>query len=96
MDEWEYVRAGLPRPDQIFFLSVSPATLERLLTRRQEDGRPRDLAERDMAHQRAALTIGSTILPEVLPDYHVIACEDERGDLLAPEVIRERIWECVR
>ncbi len=51
--------------------------------------------ERDMRHQTAALEVGRSVLPRYLSGYRIIDCEDEHGDILAPDHIMQQLAVCV-
>jgi dTMP kinase len=99
LSEFEFDRAGIPRPDLVIFLSLGMGNIERLLEKKSREFRAHtnglDLMERDLAHQAAALRIGREILPGYFAGYRIVECEDAAGTLLPPEAVAERVWRAV-
>ena len=97
--DMEFVKAGLPKPDKIFFLSLSLESIKKLMISKQKENRQfisekqwgLDIAEKDIRHQELSLKIWKEILPKYFPNYIVIDCEDETWNILSPEEISKKI-----
>lgn len=93
LEETEYDRVGLPRPDLVVYLDMDPEVSKKLLSRRYAgDEGKRDLHEADFSyllHCREAALYGAEKL-----DWSVIQCC--KGDKpYMPETIAERVWQAV-
>ncbi|MCI8652553.1 MAG: thymidylate kinase [Angelakisella sp.] len=94
LEETEYLRVGLPRPDRVVYLDMAPETSERLLSRRyQGDESKKDLHEADLAYllkcREAALYGAERLGWVVLP-----CCSG--GDPYPPEEIAKKVWQAVQ
>jgi dTMP kinase len=92
LDNTEYDKFGLPRPDIVIYLDVNPETCVNLLTKRcnETTGAGKDLHERDINYlircRKAAIYAAKKL------DWNVIACCDE-DDLLPEEIIGKHIFD---
>lgn len=89
LDDLEYVRVGIPRPDAVVYLDMAPETSRALLSGRYGgDESRRDLHERDLAYLlecREAALYGARKL-----GWRVIACCDGEKPL-PKETVAEKI-----
>lgn len=97
LDDFEYGLLGLPRPDLNIILHVPAAIAQRLVDRkgrREYIRRKRDLHEADLNHLKAA---EQTYLEmaRLFPRFAIVECV-EKGRLLTPDEIHERIWTVAR
>ncbi len=89
LDWFEHTLLGLPKPDITLFFAVPPRTSRRLL-----DGRGNvDAVERHGAYQRNSYRMFETICA-ASQKWRRIVCV-ERGRMLSPAAIHERIWKIV-
>ena len=91
LEDTEYVRVGIPRPDLVVYLDMDPAVSRRLLSRRYHgDESRRDIHEADFPYllrcRKAALYGAGR------QGWRVIPCSRE-GEPLSPEEIAARVWE---
>ena len=97
LHDFEFVYAGLPKPDLILFLSLSMESVRALIEKKMAEKRDYvqggglDLAEKDVAHQAASLRVGHEFLPSFFPKLKIVECEGPDGKLMAPEAIAEKI-----
>ena len=90
--DFEFNRIKLPVSDRIFFLSLRMENARKLLQKRSEEkGLVLDMAEKNETHQALSYKIATEILPECLPDYYIIPCEDQNGVILPQDAICEKI-----
>lgn len=90
LDEMEFKVLGIPKPDRVLFLDVPPRITRKLVLAR---GR-RDMHELDLKHQQQAYR-ESLSLVKRYPHWRRVRCV-ERGRLLAPEEIHNRVWKELR
>jgi len=99
--DMEFVKAGLPRPDKIIFLSLDMENIKKLMISKQKENRSfvtekqggLDIAEKDICHQEVSLKIGKEILPKYFQNYIVINCQDGAWNILSPEEISQKIMK---
>lgn len=91
LEETEYHRVGLPRPDLVVYLDMEPEISKKLLAHRYSgDETKKDLHEADFAYLlrcREAALYGAEKL-----GWRVIRCDDGR-EPYPPGVIAEKVWE---
>ena len=91
LEDTEYVRVGIPRPDLVIYLDMDPEVSRKLLSRRYRgDESRRDIHEADFGYLlrcREAALYGAGRL-----GWQVIPCSG-RGEPLPPEEIASRVWE---
>ncbi len=90
LEDTEYVRVGIPRPDRVIYLDMDPEVSRKLLSQRYGgDESKRDIHEANFAYlescRRAAL-YGAERL-----GWQVIPCSGE-GEPFPPEEIAARVW----
>ena len=94
LEEYEYDRLGLPKPDRVLFLDVEPAVAEQMLrVRYQGDESKKDIHERDMAYLRACRE--SALYAAEQSSWQVISCTRE-GQMRTVEEIGEEIRQSIR
>lgn len=90
LDDYEYVKMGLPRPDKVIYLDMPPEISRKLIEQRYggDDGR-RDIHERDFGYlqacRKAALYAAKRL------GWIVVSCGD--GEPFSIERISEKIRE---
>ncbi|MDD2565929.1 MAG: deoxynucleoside kinase [Candidatus Gracilibacteria bacterium] len=100
--DFEFNKAGLPKPDLIIFLSLSMKNIRSQIERKKEQDRQYvsidgglDLAEQDIKHQEYSLLVGKEYLPKYFHNYIVFECEKENGEMMTPEEINEKLVEII-
>jgi len=102
----EYEIFGIPKPDICFILKTSPELAWKMAPKITEEekkkkrkaylGRKiRDIHEKDLVHLAASLNSYLEAAKEFPRDFKVIECL-ERGRLLPPELIHQKIWKIVK
>lgn len=90
LEETEYIRVGIPRPDLVVYLDMDPETSKKLLAHRYHgDESKKDLHEANFAYLlkcREAALYGAEKL-----GWRVIRCCDGK-DPYPPEQIAEQVW----
>lgn len=97
LDRLEHDLLGLPRPDLMVILHVPAALAQRLVDRkgrRDYIRRRRDLHEADLSHLQAAERTYLE-LAKRFTGFRLVECV-ERGRLLPPETIHEKIWNIIQ
>lgn len=93
LEETEYHRVGLPRPDLVVYLDMEPEISKKLLSRRYAgDETKKDLHEADFAYLlrcRGAALYGAEKL-----GWRVIRCDDGQKPY-PPDVIAGKVWQAV-
>lgn len=94
LDDFEFGKMGIPRPDAVFFLDVPPKITGDLMTGRYEgDESKKDIHERDNDYLRRCYEMGIYCCENL--GFHRIACLDERGNMLSKEEISDRIFNTI-
>jgi len=98
VDRLEHEIFGLPRPDLSVLLHLPHTMAQELVDRKgarsYTGNRKRDIHEQDLAHlEKAEATYLEIASME--PNWATVACTD-KGKLLSPENISEKLWERVR
>lgn len=94
LEDYEYTKLGLPRPDLVLFLSL-PLSLsqELLLQRYGGDASKKDIHEADLAYLEQCAKAAQYAAEKL--SWHVITCAD--GEKLYPvETIRDALLEEIR
>ena len=94
LEDFEYEKLALPRPDLVLFLDMDPAVSRRLIAARAAaSGAARDIHERDedyLVHcHRASVNLAARC------GWQRIRCS-EAGEPLSREAVHEKIYESVR
>ena len=94
LEDFEYGRLALPRPDLVLFLDMDPAVSRRLIAARAAaSGAARDIHERDEDYlvrcHRASINLAARC------GWQRIRCS-EAGEPLSREAVHEKIYEAVR
>lgn len=85
LEDYEYQRMALPRPDLVLFLDMPLAISQKLLEKRYGgDGEKKDIHERDVAYLAQCRETALYVAQK--QGWHVISC-GENGEPLAPEQI---------
>ena len=93
MEDYEYGKLGLPKPDLVIFLSVPIAISQKLLEGRYEgDAAKKDIHEADLQYLRRCYESAGYVAGR--QGWHLLDCAPE-GELLSVEAISEKIWELV-
>ncbi len=99
LNELEYVKLGIPKPDQTIFLHVPYQIGYELVAQKDMkgylDGKIRDIHESDKGHLQSA-ELAYLALPELDAEEHwsIVECTQD-GKLLSIEEIHERLWQHV-
>lgn len=95
LDDFEFGKMGIPRPDAVFFLDVPPKITGELMTGRYEgDESKKDIHERDNDYLRRCYEMGIYCCENL--GFHRITCLDGQGNMLSKEEISDRIFETIR
>jgi dTMP kinase len=100
LDNLEYNTFGIPKPDLNIILHVPAQMAQKLVdnkdekTRKYANGKKRDLHEADLAHLKNAESAYIEI-SKLFPNTKLVECV-ERGKLLTPAEIHNKVWELVR
>ena len=94
LEDFEYGKLALPRPDLVLFLDMDPAVSRRLIAARAAArGAARDIHERDEDYlvrcHRASINLAARC------GWQRIRCS-EAGEPLSREAVHEKIYEAVR
>ena len=94
LEDFEYGKLALPRPDLVLFLDMDPAVSRRLIAARAAaSGAARDIHERDEDYlvrcHRASINLAARC------GWQRIRCS-EAGEPLSREAVHEKIYEVVR
>ena len=94
LEDFEYGKLALPRPDLVLFLDMDPAVSRRLIAARAAaSGAARDIHERDEDYlvrcHRASINLAARC------GWQRIRCS-EAGEPLSREAVHEKIYEAVR
>jgi dTMP kinase len=95
LDNLEYTVFGIPKPDLNIILNVPVETATKLLENRTEDpGHSDNIHETDKNHLENSSNIYQEI-SKLFPNTKLIECL-EKGELLSPKKIHNKVWEYVR
>ena len=94
LEDFEYEKLALPRPDLVLFLDMDPAVSRRLIAARAAaSGAARDIHERDEDYlvrcHRASVNLAARC------GWQRVRCS-EAGEPLSREAVHEKIYEAVR
>ena len=95
LDDYEYNKLGLPRPDKVIFLDMPIEISQKMLMRRYGgDAGERDIHERDTAYlERCRI---SALYAAKRLSWDVVGCADtDAGEPLPPERITDMLTELV-
>ncbi len=99
LDEFEYGLLGIPKPDATIVLRVPPKIAQRLVdkkgAREYVGGVKRDLHEADIKHLRQAEATYLDMVKTFPRDFVLVECM-ERGRLLPPQAVHEKVWHIIR
>ncbi len=91
LDDFEYERFGLPRPDRVFWLDMPTEHAVELLRRREADTHTHaDIHELDVDYLTACRVCAAQAAQ--LLHWTRIPCVSEQGELLSPDEIERSIW----
>lgn len=94
VEDLEYDKFGLPKPDKVIYLDVQPATSKELLERRyHDDETKKDIHERDLAFLARCRAGAGYIVAE--HNWTVIDCVRD-GAIRPPEEIHEDVVLAIR
>lgn len=94
LDQLEYGMMELPRPDAIFYLDVSAEVAADLLRARAvKEGGTRDEVEGNLKHMIESRECALNIVGGTVSKWVRIICSGENNELLAKEVIHEKIYQ---
>ena len=94
MEDYEYGKLGLPKPDMVIFLSVPPAISQKLIEGRyQGDNAKKDIHEADLGYLERCYAGAGYVADR--QGWQMLDCAPN-GEMLSVEEISEKIWEMVR
>ena len=94
MEDYEYGKLGLPRPDMVIFLSVPPTISQKLIEGRyQGDNAKKDIHEADLGYLERCYAGAGYVADR--QGWQLLDCAPE-GEMLSVEEISEKIWEMVK
>lgn len=94
MEDYEYGKLGLPRPDLVIFLSVPPEISQKLIEGRYHgDEQKKDIHEADLGYLQRCYAGADYVARR--QGWHVLDCAPG-GKLLSVEKIANEIWKLVR
>lgn len=89
LEDFEYEKNGVPRPDGIIFLAVPPDVTERNMKTRESKSGGKDILEADkdylLSSYQNAMEVGERM------GFHVINCVDKNGNQRTKEDISEEV-----
>ena len=90
----EYNIFGIPKPDRVFFLNVTPEISQKLVLKKEQreylkDGKKMDIHEEDLNHLQNARNKAMKVV-EMYDDWVRIDCV-ENGDILPIDMITQKI-----
>ncbi len=102
LDDLEYNVFGIPKPDLNVILHVPAEVAQQLVDMKSEEQRAyadqahkkRDLHEADQEHLKNAEKVFRQIA-KLFPNTKLVECV-ERGELLPPEAVHNKVWELAR
>lgn len=93
MEDYEYGKLGLPKPDLVIFLSVPPAISQKLIEERYHgDTKKKDIHEADLNYLDRCYAGAGYVAQR--QGWKVLDCAPE-GKMLSIEEISEKIWKMV-
>ncbi len=101
LDDFEYNKMGIPRPDAVFYLDMPPVySLQQLSTRYEGDVTKKDIHEKDIQYlehcyqmgQYACSKLGFVKIPCVTNDGTTVRSVDEINAMIFSEIIK-RIFD---
>lgn len=94
IEDFEYGKLALPRPDLVVFLDMDPAVSRRLLAARAAaSGAEKDIHERDTGYLERCHAASVALAARL--GWQRIVCSSA-GEPLARELVHEKIYEAVR
>jgi dTMP kinase len=100
LDNLEYNIFGIPKPDLNIILHMPAEMAQKLVDKKSSNvreyvnGKKRDLHEADINHLKNAEKVYLQI-SKLFPNTKLVECT-ERGKLLSPEEVHNKVWELVR
>jgi dTMP kinase len=100
----EYKIFEIPKPDLTLILKTSPSLSQKLVPKIIESkkkrkiylkGKIKDLHEKDITHLTEALESYLWLAKEFPKDFKIIECL-EKGKLLPPKIIHQKIWKIIK
>ncbi len=88
VEDLEYGKLGLPRPDQVILLDMPVEVSQKLLTRRYQDGGQRDIHERDVAFLESCAQCAYFAAERL--GWQIVPCA-RNGEPLPVEQVHERV-----
>ncbi|MBR5559235.1 MAG: deoxynucleoside kinase [Oscillospiraceae bacterium] len=93
MEDYEYGKLGLPRPDMVIFLSVPPAISQKLIEGRyQGDNAKKDIHEADLGYLERCYAGAGYVAQR--QGWRLLDCAPN-GEILSVEEISDKIWEMI-
>ncbi len=101
LEEFEFQRAKLPKPDIIIFLSLGIENIQNLIKEKVNQNRnyikngELDEAEKNIQHQKLSLEIWKNYLPKYFDNFYIVECEDKQWNILSKEEINSKILNLI-
>lgn len=94
MEDYEYRKLGLPRPDMVIFLSVPPHISQKLIEGRyQGDNEKKDIHEADLGYLQRCYAGAGYVADR--QGWLMLDCAPQ-GQMLSVEEISDKIWDLVQ
>ncbi len=96
VDDHEFIKLGLPRPDLVLFLNVPIATSIKLMKAREQlkIHAVKDIHEKDIAYLTKAYNCAKGLIQKF--GWKKVPCTDKNGDLKSREDIHEAVMKVVK
>lgn len=99
LDELEYQVYGIPREDVVIFLHVPVDIGQKLLEKKGDraymGGNKKDIIEKNIKYQKEVEKVYFSLV-EKYPQWFLIECCDQEGNLMSPEKIHELVYNTLR
>ncbi len=90
--DFEYNKLGLPKPNEVIFLSVDPKVSSSLMDKRYSEGGERDIHEADENHQNAAAEAAQFLANKL--GWRVVHCQNN-SEMRSREDIAKEVYNFV-
>lgn len=89
LDDYEYNKLGLPRPDIVIMLRIPVETSQKLMFERYKNEDKRDLHESNMLYLKHIYDVSTKVAEHC--GWNIVDCVDENGNLLPRNAIADII-----
>lgn len=91
LDDYEYNKLGLPRPDVVIMLRIPVETSQKLMLERYENKDKRDLHESNIDYLKHIYNVSTKVAKHC--GWNIVDCIDENNELLSREKIAAKIHD---